>query len=85
MQKRISDFPRLDDPRDAVMLATSGGASHSLTFKDMVDAIDPDVLWDKMYLHAKKVIIKCSYCGSHNAHGNSNCVSCGAGMGDSVK
>lgn len=49
-----------------------------------LDAIDVDALWEKMYLHAKKVIIPCSHCQSHNAISNAACVRCGAPMGDSV-
>lgn len=50
-----------------------------------LDDIDFDLFLEKLYARAKKVIITCSYCGSHNAVSNSNCVSCGAGMGDSCK
>lgn len=51
--------------------------------------LEPDVdflvdkLWSKMF--DKPAIIPCSHCNCHNAFTNSNCVSCGAPMGDSWK
>lgn len=52
------------------------------TSKNIIDSIDLDKLWEKMYSNAKKMWVSCEYCNSVNAIGNSNCVSCNAGLGD---
>ena len=64
---------------DALIPAVSGGQSKSIKFSDMAD-----IIWDQMYIRVKKVIITCSHCGSANVMTNSNCVSCGAGLGEDI-
>lgn len=54
---------------------SSGGFS----FSDSLDSIDIDKLWEKMYVKARSVIVRCTYCGSGNAITNLNCVACGVG------
>ena len=43
--------------------------------------IDPDVLWERMYVQPRPVIIVCGFCKSHNAITNPTCVQCGAPIG----
>ena len=44
-----------------------------------------DMLWDQMYINAKKVICVCSYCGAGNVITNSVCCQCGAPIGNEAK
>ena len=53
------------------------GKMGRLSFSSLADSI-----WDNMYIRARAVIVPCTYCHSHNAISNSNCVSCGAPMGE---
>jgi hypothetical protein len=45
--------------------------------------IDPDELWNRMYVNPKPVIVSCGFCKSHNAITNPICVQCGAPLGRS--
>lgn len=66
----------------SVMQAWNGTAKFEKMEPEITDAI-VDKMWSKMF--DKPAIIPCSHCNCHNAFTNSNCVSCGAPMGDSWK
>lgn len=80
MYMKLSSFPKPQKEEIPTLkfAAMSASGNRTIALSDIAENIDPDILWDKMYAHAKKVIVRCEYCGSHNAVGNSTCVSCGA-------
>jgi hypothetical protein len=70
------------DPKPPVLEILEEDGTRIDVAKTLRELQDPDALWEKMYVHAKKVIVPCSYCGSHNAFSNATCVRCGAPMGE---
>ncbi len=47
-------------------------------FSDIIEMIDIEKLWEKMYIKTMGVIVACSYCNTPQAIGNSNCSQCGS-------
>lgn len=66
---------------NGVTVLDSNGA-YSVNASNVLNSIDIEKLWEKMYTKAKNMWFSCPYCKSANALGNSNCVSCGAPLGD---
>lgn len=81
---RISDLPEAKlttlGTEPVYLPAVSGNGSAKLSLGDMAE-----MLWEQMYVKAKKVIVTCLHCGSANVITNSNCVSCGVGMGEAIE
>lgn len=81
MNKTISDLPSAEGDLVAaeIPVSTSAGSA-KINVGSMADLI-----WEQMYVKARKVIVTCSHCGSANAITNSNCISCGAPLGKDIE
>lgn len=52
------------------------GSSYNLY--DILNMIDIEKLWEKMYVKTMGVIVACSYCNTPQAIGNGTCSQCGS-------
>lgn len=80
MSPKISDLPHAD-PRstDDISFPVANATKHT-NEKVGIEAM-ASILWDRMYINVRKVIVICPWCGCGNVVTNPACIHCGGPLG----